>query len=354
MIWLVAIVAFILILGLLIFVHELGHFIVAKKAGVQVQELGLGFPPRLLAIKRGETTYSLNLIPLGGFTKMLGEEDPAHPRSFASKGIGIRFLILSAGPLMNLLLPIILFSIAFMIPQQVMVEDVMVDSVAPGSPAETAGIVPGDTILSVNGHPVQNRGDVSYYINLNLGKTTSFLLQGQDGSQRTVMLAPRWNPPQGQGAIGITFPKEPVNAHTVTESYPPWEAIPLGARTTWESFILIKNEIVTWFMGNTPQVVGPVGIFQLTGEVARAGVDSLMRFAAFISINLAIINLLPIPALDGGRIGLLGLELIRRGKRISPERERQINLVGFALLLTFILVITYFDLARLIEGRSIF
>lgn len=355
MMWLVAIVAFILILGLLIFVHELGHFIVAKKAGVQVQELGLGFPPRLIAIKRGETTYSLNLIPLGGFTKMLGEEDPTHPRSFAAKGIGIRFLILSAGPIMNLLLPIILFSIAFMIPSQITVEDVVVDSVAPGSPAETAGIVPGDTILSVNGHSVQNRGDASYYINLNLGKTTPFLLRGQDGSQRTVMLTPRWNPPEGQGAIGIVFPSEPVNAHTVSESYPPWEAIPLGAQTTWESFILIKNEVVTWFARHTaPQVVGPVGIFQLTGEVARAGVDSLMRFAAFISINLAIINLLPIPALDGGRILFLGIEGIRRGKRISPERERQINLVGFALLLTFILVITYFDIARLIEGRSIF
>jgi regulator of sigma E protease len=343
-----AIIAFILILGLLIFVHELGHFITAKRAGVLVEEFGIGFPPRLFAIKRGETTYSLNLIPLGGFTKMKGEEDPSHPRSLASKSIGTRFLVLSAGSFMNALLPIFLFALAFMIPSQVTAGDVVVQSVAEGSPAATAGIVEGDTILAVDGHAVRNLSDVAYYTHLNLGENIPIELE-----RETVWLTPRWNPPQGQGAIGVEMEWPMPNAHAITESYPPWEAGPRGARTTWESIILLKNEVVSWFHGNSPQVAGPVGIFQITEEVTGAGIDPLLRLAAFISINLAIINLLPIPGLDGGRLAFVTLEWIRRGKRISPQKEQLAHIIGFMLLITLVIVVSYFDISRLMGGGGI-
>lgn len=347
---LIALIAGILILGALVFVHELGHFLAAKATGVQVLEFGIGFPPRLWSFKRGETTYSLNGIFLGGFVRLQGEEDPSHPRSFASKSKRVRCLILSAGSAMNVLLPILLFSIAFMIPQQVVEGQVVVREVVADSPAQRAGIEPGDAILSVAGHEVRNSGELAYYIHLNLGKNIPIGLKGP-GGERTVTLTPRWNPPEGQGAMGISM--EVIDAHLVSQSYAPWEAVPLGARTTWESLILIRNEVTTWFLGKTPQVVGPVGIFQVTGEVARAGVDSLLRLTAFLSINLGIINMFPIPALDGGRVALVALEGMRRGKRLSPERERMINLIGFALLLTLIIMISFFDISRVIRGEGL-
>ncbi len=350
---LIALIAGILVLGLLVFVHELGHFITAKATGVQVDEFGIGFPPRLWAFKRGETTYSLNWIFLGGFVKMLGEEDPTHPRSFASKSKRVRLLILSAGSAMNILLPLILFSIAFMIPQQVVEGQLVVREVAPDSPAQGAGVEVGDTILSIAGHQTQNLNDISYYLHLNLGKSIPVELSGP-GGERTVTLTPRWNPPEGQGPTGTTI--ELRDAHIVSQSYSPWEAVPLGARTTWETMVLMKNEVTTWFLGNAPDagdVRGPVGIFQLTGEVVRAGVDAVLRWTAFLSINLGIINMLPIPALDGGRVALIALEVIRRGKRLSPKREMMINMIGFALLITLIIVVSFFDISRVIRGESV-
>ena len=164
------IVSFLVVIAVLILAHELGHFITARATGVKVEEFGLGYPPRLLGIKRGETLYSLNAIPLGGFVKMAGEEDPKVPRSLASKGIGTRLLVLSAGSLMNFLLPLLLFSIAFMVPHSLTIGQVVVEEVAPDSPATMAGIEPGDTILSVNEKPVNNNSDLSRYIQLNLGK----------------------------------------------------------------------------------------------------------------------------------------------------------------------------------------
>ena len=181
-------VSFIGILVVLVFAHEFGHFITAKLARVKVDEFGIGFPPRLFSFKRGETTYSLNAILLGGFTKMVGEEDPTLPGSLASKSIPIRFLVLSAGSLMNILLPILLFSISFMIPHDMVLEKVQVQQVASGSPAQIAGIEPGDTILAINNRTIKNRGDVGYLIQLNLGSEVNILLQrGELGKQELSM-----------------------------------------------------------------------------------------------------------------------------------------------------------------------
>ncbi|NIQ08927.1 MAG: PDZ domain-containing protein, partial [Phycisphaerae bacterium] len=171
----ITIIAFLGILAVLILAHELGHFVTAKASRVKVDEFGLGFPPRLLSIKRGETRYSLNAIPLGGFVKMAGEEDPKVPGSLASKGIGTRLLILSAGSLMNALLPLLLFSIAFMVPHDTLTGQVIVDEVAPGSPAASAGIESGDVILSINERTVHNINDLQRNIYLNLGEEITLL-----------------------------------------------------------------------------------------------------------------------------------------------------------------------------------
>jgi regulator of sigma E protease len=348
----ITIVSFIGILIVLVFAHEFGHFITAKLARVKVQEFGIGFPPRIVSFKRGETTYSINAIPLGGFTKMVGEEDPTLPGSLAGKSIPVRILVLSAGSLMNILLPILLFSISFMIPHDMILEKVQVEEVAADSPAQIAGMEPGDIILAVNGHTIKNRGDVGYFIQLYLGSTINILLQRDQLTPQEVNLTPRWNPPEGQGATGIVITG--VDSTTVRESEPVWKAVPSSIVHCWQILILFRNQVVGWFVGGTPpQVTGPIGIAQITGEIAQAGISPLLEFAALISINLAIINIFPFPGLDGGRLIFVFLEWIRRGKRISPKREGMVHLIGFAVLLLLIIVVSYFDIVNIIQGDSI-
>ncbi len=349
---LITIAAFIGVLVILIIAHELGHFITAKASGVKVEEFGLGFPPRLLSVRRGETLYSLNAIPLGGFTKMAGEEDPKMPRSLASKSIGIRLLVLSAGSLMNILLPLLLFVIAFMVPHNLVVGQLLVEEVAPSSPAAMAGIEPGDMFLRINGKPVHNTGDLHRYIYLNLGKEVNLLIKHSDSTTEEIQVIPRWRPPEGQGATGIMVNTSyPV---MVRQYQPFWRAIPLGVSQCVQTLVLFKNAILGLFTGATPlEVAGPVGIAQITGEVAKAGFSPLLEFAAFLSINLAIINILPLPALDGGRIVFVLLEWVRRGRRVSPKTEGLIHFIGFAMLMGLMLVITYRDIIRIISGGSL-
>jgi len=348
----ITILIFLGILAVLIIAHELGHFATAKAFGVKVEEFGLGFPPRLFGIKRGETLYSLNAVPLGGFTKMAGEEDPNVERSLASKSVGARVIVLSAGSIMNFLLPILLFTIAFMVPHNVVTGDVMVAEVAPESPAAVAGIEVGDTLVSINDEPVQSISDLQTYTQLNLGKELDLVIRHSDETVEEVRLTPRWKPPLGEGAIGVAVSMpEPV---ITRQSYPFWEAVPMGVSECIDTFVIFKNEILKWFIGATPvQVTGPVGIAQMTGEVAQAGLSPLLLFAGFLSINLAIINILPLPALDGGRIVFVLLGWVRRGRRISPKTEGLVHAIGFALLIAAMLAVTYQDIIRIIAGESL-
>jgi len=341
-----AIVALVVILIVLVFVHEMGHFVTAKLTGVKVQEFGFGYPPRMVAVKWRNTEYSINWLPLGGFVRLLGEEDPSESGSLASKSIPVRFLVLVSGSLMNLVLPVVLFSIAFMIPQQVPVGKVIIGEVAAGSPAEQVGIKEGDVILELNSRQMRNTNELIYNIHLNQGKEVALLLE-RNGQRQTVKATPRWAPPAQEGPLGIKVP--PIqNVTMVRESHPIWEAVPLGMRNLAETIQLFRNEVIGWFARRTaPQVTGPIGIAQATGEVARAGVSPLLGFAAFISINLGIVNLLPIPALDGGRLLFLFVEAIRRGKRISPQKEKLVHLIGFIILITMMVVVSYFDVVRL-------
>ncbi|MFC2065532.1 RIP metalloprotease [Chloroflexota bacterium] len=345
-------VAFLGVLVVLILAHECGHFFTARAFGVRIDEFGLGFPPRLFSIKRGETRYSINVVPLGGFVKLAGEEDPSVPGSLAGKRAGVRVLVLAAGSLMNFLLPLLLLSIAFMVPHNVISGQVLVKEVAPSSPAMLAGIEVGDTLVSIDGNTVHNTGDLQRYIQLNLGREVALLVKRSNLTTETVYIIPRWRPPEGQRAIGTVV--ETSNPAIVRQSYPFWKAIPMGITECIETFVLFKNVIISMIIGTAPVVLaGPVGIAQLTGEVAKAGFSPLLEFAAFFSINLAIINIFPLPALDGGRIAFVLLEWVRRGKRMSPKLEGKIHLIGFFMLIAGVMAITYQDIIRIIAGESL-
>lgn len=368
-----AILTFIPIIAILVFIHELGHYITAKFYGIKVLEFGFGYPPRLFGIRRGETLYSLNLLPLGGFVKMVGEEDPTDSRSLAGRTILQRFIVISSGAIMNILLAILIFIVLFMIPQQKMVGLVQIQEVIPNSPAEFAELKTGDLIVKVDGHSIRNIGDLIQRINLKLGSESEWVIQKNSEfplsssspeftSYEVIHLIPRLNPPEGQGPTGIVIGTKTSQMEWI--SYPPWEAIPKGIIRVWETLILTKNEIARWIVGDvSPQFSGPIGIAQITGQVAQLQFEGeaqrsrfirLLELAAFISINLGIINILPIPMLDGGRILFLGIELVRRGKRISPKIEGVVHMTGFFLLISLIVIISYFDILRIINGESLF
>lgn len=419
---------FLVVLGSLVIVHELGHFFAAKLARVQVLEFGVGLPPRVFGFTRGGTTYSLNLLPLGGFVRMLGEEDPTAPASFAGKSAWQRLFILGAGSAMNAVLPVLLLTVVFMTPQPVPVTDVTVLSVAPGSPAEQAGVEAGDLIRDADGRRIVNSSDLLIAINLRLGVDTAWTVERRGRLVALHIPDVRVDPPEGQGAVGIFLtdarltvasvasgstaarsgllpddillsvggsrvlnedsprtalaavvqesPGEPVEVRVlrrgniVTLELPPDEGAldglavtaypeemrsmgPLAAfRASFvqigEVLLLFRNEVSRWIAGaSSIQIAGPIGIAQMTGDVAESGVSPLILWTALLSINLAIINLIPFPALDGGRIAFVLVEIARGGRRLAPEKERFVHAAGFAILIAAIIAISVNDIQRL-------
>jgi regulator of sigma E protease len=360
----------------LVVIHELGHYVTARLFGIKVLEFGIGYPPKLFGIKRGETVYSINLLPLGGFVKLLGEEDPSDPRSLASRKPWQRFIVLISGAFMNFILPLFVFIALAMVPQKNINGQVQIQSVAAESPAERAGLKPGDIVLKIDGHEIKNTQDLSYRVRLRLGAETTWEVLRQKqaltapigvgrepgltptlppvSSETLVMrIVPRWRPPAGQGATGISIAN--ANAQIVTERSSFFTAVPGAFVRMGETLVLFKNEIESWIIRATsPQLAGPIGIAQMTGEVARAGGwTAVLGFAALLSLNLAVLNVLPIPMLDGGRIVFVVLEWVRRGKRISPQKENLVHVVGMVVLLLAVVVVSYFDIARILSGESL-
>lgn len=383
-----SVVPFFGILVFLVVVHELGHFVTAKLAGVKVLEFGIGYPPRVWGKRFGETEYTLNALPLGGFVRMMGEEDPSDPRSLAARPAWIRIVVLLAGAAMNAILPILLLTFTFLLPQEVPVGRAVVGDVQTGSPAAKAGVRSGDVILTIDGREIENVQDASYNIRLHQGSTMTWELrrpttgigQGTTGSAIvTVQVYGRWAPPKNQGPTGISLTSrvgltpcqaEPLEGETEdqalerclkarpipteTRSFPVWEAVPKAVVRTGESLILARNQIISYIAARTgPPVSGPVGIAQATGEVVdQAGWVALFEFAALLSINLAIINALPLPMLDGGRVLFVIIEVLRGGKRVPPEKEALVHLAGFVVLISLVVVVSFFDVQRIIEGGS--
>lgn len=449
-------IAFIIILSILIFVHELGHFIVAKRSGITVEEFAIGFPPRAVKIWQDEgkvtldgqeyvigrkvqvsrqiqpgsqviaqttvdakgrpavtrlnlvetdakpasakegseaklfnmlsrdsakirysedmpaatveaiekpTEYSINWIPLGGYVRMVGEEDPTAPGSFASKSKRARFAVLVAGSLMNLLTAVFFFTLTSMsgVPEPVTglnangeetpIAKTVVTDVVPGTPAESAGLMAGDIVLGADEVEFEHVGDLIYYVNEKKGQEIMLKVL-RDGETFTTSLVPRVDPPEGQGSMGVGIKYDGIQNEKTY--YPLPTALARGFQQTAEYIgltfylpIAILRDIIP---AEAARPTGPVGIYQQTGSAVDAAVElnwwfPILWLTAILSTALAVTNLLPLPALDGGRILFVIIEAIR-GKRIAPEKEGAIHFIGLALLLTLMLVISYYDLSN--------
>jgi regulator of sigma E protease len=349
---LLTIVIGVVVLSVIILVHELGHFIFAKATHCYVEEFGIGFPPRIWGKKFGETTYSINWIPFGGFNKISGEVDPAAPRALAARSRKVRFLVLSGGIIMNLLLPFLLLTVAYMVPHTIVTGKIVVQEVAAGSPAALAGISANDTILSADGKAMNSVSDLSRYVEMHLGAKITLKIQHTDNATESLVMVPRWKPPHGQGSLGTT--SSTTNPVITSESLPVWRAIPAGVVSCWETLVLYKNGIIQMVTGAVPFTPsGPVGIVQVAGEVAQSGVSPVLELTAFISIAVAVTQIIPFPALDGSHLLFIIIEWARRGKRISARIQGIVHSIGFIVLIALMVLITFQDIARWISGRSL-
>ena len=296
--------------------------------------------------------YSVNWLPLGGFVRLSGENNPAAPGSLARRGLGQRAIVLAAGSAMNALFPIVAFAIMFMIPHTEMVGgSAEITSVAPNSPAATAGLMPGDRVVQVGDRPPGTPQELPQEVRLAAGTEMTWVVE-RDGQQRVAQVTPRVDPPPGQGAVGITF--SIVDQQEVRSIEPPWTAARLGITSTWDMLTLMGREIRGWFGGGRgPELSGPIGIAQITGEVTRqGGLQGWVLVAILLSINLAILNILPIPMLDGGRLLFVFIEWVRGGKRVPSEKEGLVHLIGFVALLALVIAISANDIMRLVRGIS--
>jgi regulator of sigma E protease len=344
------ILAVIISLSVLILVHELGHFSAAKIFGVKVEEFGLGFPPRLFGKKFGETIYSFNLLPFGGFVKIFGEDsDEVRPGSFSAQPVWRRSVIILAGVLMNVVLGWLVFSAIFLIgaPNHLLIAQVSSDS-----PAATAGLKEGDVILEARNSEAALSDPISSeeFVNLVTAYPEETLdleiMRGDEILQ--LSLAGREAPPEGQGPLGVSL----VDVGFAGESL--GQSLIKGFETTAATIWLVTVGFASFFVGllTRPEVLesvaGPVGIFALSAQAGSLGLVYLFQLMAFISVNLAVLNLIPFPALDGGRFLLLIIEKIRM-KPISRKVQTAVNTLGFALLLILMILITIQDIGRLVN-----
>ncbi len=354
---LITILATIIVLGILIFVHELGHFLLAKKLGVKVLKFSLGFGPKLIGKKIGETEYQIAVFPLGGFVKPLGE-DPSEelkeedrPRSFWAQPIWKRVLIIGAGPFFNFFLASALFSGVYLIagiPSLPAVTPV-VEDVSPGYPAETAGLKKGDLIVSIDGKDISKWEELQNIVTNSQGKEIS-LKVNRDGEILEIKVTPKpfteknlFGEEIRTFKIGVTH--APVDA--VYQKVGPFVALGSGFVQTWQIIELTVRGIVKLIQRVIPakEIGSPIMIAKLAGEQARRGLLSLAIFTAIISINLGVLNLFPIPILDGGHLLFLGLEAIFR-RPISIKKMEIAQQVGLILIIFLLLFAVYNDLIR--------
>jgi regulator of sigma E protease len=354
---------FIILLGPLMFVHELGHFIAAKRAGIRVEEFGMGFPPRAVTLaRRGETLYTLNWLPIGAFVRMTGEEDPSDPRSFAAQPKRWRFITLFAGPAMNFVAAIVILFFAYLFfATQVTEGQYRIDSVNLGGPASQIGFQAGDIVLSANGVDMTQRidpntGDAPTVLPLkeqsqsSIGKsfTAEVLRRDENGQSQKVQLqgaipaSANTEAPLGVSLSLIAVKSERIS-YTVDQAFV--NAIDDAANAA-VAMVRVPLELIRGTL--TLEQARPTGIVGITGigvQLIRQGLFPFLRFAGLLSLILGLTNLLPIPALDGGRIVFVLIEWIR-GRRVDPVREQWVHGIGMIILLALSAVIVVFDIIR--------
>ena len=365
---LLTVVVFLVILSVLVLVHEAGHFIVAKFFGIKVEEFGFGLPPRIFGKKFGETLYSINWLPIGGFVKLYGEDEAGggsiklkqeeikgdERRAFFAKPVWQRALVVFAGVFMNFILAVVIISVLFsVVGVQMPGNKVMVDAVVKGAPADKAGIKVGDTIVLVDKTSVTSSQQLVTYARNHLGEELTLEIKTQNVKLQTVEVTPRKVYPANEGPMGIA-----ISQDVILKKYPWYQAPFVGTwealKQTWLIVDGLAMLVVQLFTkGMVPQgVAGPIGIAQLTGVVVGIGPAAVLSLVSLLSLNLAIINILPIPALDGGRLFFILIEGIFR-KKVDAKIEGYAHMVGMIILLGLIALITLHDLFRIITGQPI-
>ncbi len=409
-----SILAIVVVFGLLVFVHELGHFLLAKRAGILCREFALGMGPKIFSVKRGETEYTIRLLPIGGMVRMAGEDPeldvlkphmeisaeldptgkvthillngprptsnqlvtgtiirydlehkltltldvdgeqrtlPVHPqamlvkdeqevqiapydRQFKGKTIPQRFWTIFAGPAANFLLAFLLFAASGLF-YGVPSNEAKMGTIQPGGPAAQAGLVEGDRVVSIEGKPIATWRDLVAIVSTSPGKTLTFVIE-RGGAQKSIPVKVA----VGDNDVGKIMVYNPV-------TYAPGEALKYGATSTYQFTVMMVQGLVQLFTGSVglDQLSGPAGIFVMTGQVAQQGMSKLMMWASVLSINLGLFNLLPLPALDGGRLAFIFVEALR-GRPVDPHKEGMVHFLGFAFLMLLILVVTWNDLQR--------
>lgn len=339
------ILACIFVFGILVTVHEFGHFITAKLTGMKVEEFSIGFGPNIYQQQEGETLYSLRMLPLGGYNKIAGmdpddPDDPDDPeRGFNAKPVTSRMLVILAGSLMNILLPVVIFFGLFLaFGMDVPENKPVLGQIIEGYPAEQSGLKEGDRILSINGKPVHEWLDIRKNIADSGIQPIPFEIQ-RDTEKLTITVTPGVNPETGKPFIGVVSSLKNVRLTPV-------QAAVASVSATKN---IIKNMYASLYhmvTGKTKaEFSGPVGVAKMAGEVAHKGFDRLMQFTAMLSLNLAIINLLPLPALDGGHFLILLIEAVT-GHKLGKTAMQNIQKVGVAMILALTIFATFKDLTR--------
>jgi len=356
---LASVIVFFVVLSVLILVHELGHFIAAKRSGVWVEEFGFGLPPKLVGIKIGQTLFSINALPFGGFCRLHGEIDEEaiiHPRrAFLNKNKKTRFAIVIAGIVMNLILAVVAFAAVYSltgIPKET--KNVKIVEIATGSPAQASGLIVGDIVRKVDKESVASTNEFIKAIEVKKGKRVTLEI-ARDSISKKISLTPRENPPTDEGPLGVII--------TTTELWFPavWQRPFIGiyygvkdalfwGKTVVEGIISIFRDL---FRGVAPKdVAGPIGIYAITSQVAKNGFLAILNLVGILSINLAILNIIPFPALDGGRLLFIAIEGVI-GKKIIPKVEATIHTIGMAILILLLLAITAHDIINVMRAGSI-
>lgn len=362
------IIIFIIVLFILVVSHEFGHFIVAKKSGIRVDEFSFGFPPKLFGKKFGETMYNINLLPLGGYVKIFGENPddesisgPDSKRSFINKPRYIQVFVLLAGVIMNFLVAWLLLSVGFMsgLPtsetsisneKQLISEALTVVSVLPKGPAENSNLKIGDKILSLNSNTTNieslTKESLQVYLKNSNGEEINFKIK-RGKEYFNLKVTPKINEDNKTYMIGISMDMIGILKFPVDKAF--LEGFNFSIDLVVSTFVGFYNLISNAIFGKVDMstLVGPVGIVGVVGDAREFGFAYLLFFTALISINLAVLNLIPFPALDGGRILFLLIEKIK-GSRIKPEIANMVNVIGFMLLMLLMLIITYHDVVKLL------